>query len=134
MKRAQRLQRPADFQRVRSQALRPRGWSHPLLVLYAAPNELSTTRIGITVGKRVAKSAVQRNRVRRRIRESLRSRYAQLQPGRDLVVIARPPALEASWSQLQDAIHTVIARAGLWIEEEVVTPPTPGSTGQAFSG
>lgn len=126
MKRAQRLRRPADFQRVRSQALRPRGWSHPLLVLYAAPNELSATRIGITVGKRVAKSAVQRNRVRRRIREALRTRYAQLQPSRDLVFIARPAALEASWPELQDAIHTVVARAGLWIEETDGSSPVAG--------
>lgn len=102
--------------------------------MYAAPNELSVTRIGITVGKRVARSAVQRNRVRRRIRESLRSCYARLQPGRDVVLIARPPALEASWAQLQEALYTVIARAGLWIEEEADSPPMDSSSRNVPSG
>ena len=60
MKRDQRLRTPADFRRAREQA--PRGWPHPLLVLYVVSNELGRTRIGITVSSRVG-NAVVRNRV-----------------------------------------------------------------------
>ena len=112
MKREQRLRRSADFQRVREQA--PRAWPHPLLVLYATPNELGHTRVGVTVGKRVGRAAA-RNRVRRRIHEALRPRYPDLRPGHDLVLVARPPSAQAPWADLRQAVETVLGRAGLWV-------------------
>ena len=111
MKREQRLRKPADFQRVREAA--DRSWAHPLLVLYAAPNDHGHTRVGITVGKRVAKSAVKRNVIRRRIREAIRLRYTRIRPGYDLVCIARNASLRATWPQLREAVDSVIQRAGL---------------------
>ena len=94
MRRAHRLRRPADFQRVR--AMR-RSWGHPLLVLYVAPNDGQATRLGISVGKRVGKAVV-RNQVKRRVREAVRHRYANLLPGHDLVFIARELLREPYWA------------------------------------
>lgn len=108
MKREQRLRTPAEFRRVRD--LAPRGWSHPLLVLHLAPNELGRTRVGITVSGRVGKAVV-RNRVRRRLREALRARFDQLPAGHDVLVTARPTSAEATWSQLYAALDSVLARA-----------------------
>ena len=45
MRRAYRLRRPAEFQRVRAGK---RSWGHPLLVLYVAPNDGQPTRVGIS--------------------------------------------------------------------------------------
>jgi ribonuclease P protein component len=109
VKREQRLRTPAEFRRVRDHA--PRGWPHPLLVLYAAPNELGRTRIGITVSSRVGKAVV-RNKVRRRLREALRTRFDGLAPGNDLLVIARPAAARAQWDELTTALDIILARAG----------------------
>lgn len=111
MQRAWRLRGTADFQRVREQAAR--GWPDPLLVLYAAPNELGVTRVGITASRRVGKAVV-RNRVRRRIREALRLRYTALARGYDLVVVVRPASAQASWHDLQVALERVLTRARLW--------------------
>jgi ribonuclease P protein component len=107
MRRAHRLRRPADFQRVR--AMR-RSWGHPLLVLYVAPNDGPTTRLGISVGKRVGKAVV-RNGVKRRVREAVRHRLQEILPGHDLVFIARAPAAEASWPALRDATDDLLRRA-----------------------
>lgn len=107
MRRAHRLRRAADFQRVR--AVR-RSWGHPLLVLYVAPNDGQTTRLGISVGRRVG-NAVVRNRVKRRVREAVRHRYADLAPGHDLVFIARAPAATAAWPALRDAAEDLLRRA-----------------------
>jgi ribonuclease P protein component len=109
VKREQRLRTPAEFRRVRDQA--PRGWPHPLLVLYAAPNELGRTRVGITVSSRVGKAVV-RNTVRRRLREALRKRLDRLAPGTDVLVIARPAAARAKWGELNAALDIILARAG----------------------
>lgn len=107
MRRAHRLRRPADFQRVR--ALR-RSWGHPLLVLYAAPNDGQATRLGISVGKRVGKAVI-RNLVKRRVREAVRHRLPDLRPGYDLVFIARAPAATAAWPDLAGAVDDLLRRA-----------------------
>jgi ribonuclease P protein component len=109
VKREQRLRTPAEFRRVREAA--PRGWPHPLVVLYAAPNELGQTRIGITVSSRVG-NAVVRNRVRRRLREALRARLDRLAAGNDLLMIARPASARASWPELNAALDSVLIKSG----------------------
>ena len=111
MKRDQRLRTAADFQRVRTAA--PRGWPHPLLVLYVAPNDRARPRVGITVSGRVG-NAVVRNRVRRRLREGLRARLPEVAHGQDLLVVARPASSRASWADLNRALDAVLARAGVW--------------------
>lgn len=123
MKRDQRLHTTADFARVRD--LARRGWPHPLLVLYVAPNERDRTRVGITVSSRVGKAVV-RNRVRRRIREALRARLARVQPGLDLVVVARPASRDATWAALNEALDLVLRRAGI-----VEVTPEQSATSEA---
>jgi ribonuclease P protein component len=108
VKREQRLRAPADFRRVRDVA--PRGWVHPLLVMYVAPNEVGRTRVGITVSGRVGKAVV-RNRVRRRLREALGQRFGRLPADSDIVVAARPASAQASWDQLCAALDSLLTRA-----------------------
>jgi len=112
VKRDQRLRRPADFLHARQASLRRSGWAHPLLVLYAAPNDLALVRTGFTVSGRVG-HAVVRNRVRRRLRAALEARLARLRSGHDLVFIARPALAQASWAELQGAVDDVLRRADL---------------------
>jgi ribonuclease P protein component len=115
VKRANRLRRNADFQRVRAAK---RSWAHPLLVLYAAPNDGAPTRIGISVSKRVG-GAVVRNRVRRRVREAVRLRLPDLQAGHDVVFIARPSSGEADWPALRGAAEQLLRRAHILDEPAV---------------
>jgi ribonuclease P protein component len=110
VKREQRLRSAADFSRVRERA--PRAWTHPLLVLYAAPNDLPHTRVGITVSRRVGKAVV-RNRVRRRIREAARLALPRLVSGHDVVFIARPAAAGADWPGVKTAVEATLGRAAL---------------------
>ena len=58
-------------------------------------------------------TAVMRNRVRRRLREAMRARYAGLVGGQDLVLVARPAAGRATWTELNDALDRTLTRAGL---------------------
>lgn len=118
MKRQQRLRRTADFQRVRTQA--PRGWHDPLLSLYAAPADQAGSRLGVVVSKRVAREAVIRNRVRRRVRESARLAWPSLRPGYDVVFVARPASARASWTDLRASVEALLGRARV-----LVPPPVP---------
>jgi len=88
--------------------------SGPLFVVRARPNGLRVARVGYAVGKRIAPLSTVRNRARRRLREAIRA--AGLPPGYDLVVIARPAALQAPFAQLvaaaRRAIGVVLERQG----------------------
>ena len=96
-----------------------RGWTTPLLAVYAAPNDVGIVRYGLTVSGRVG-TAVVRNRVRRRLREALRVRLGGLRAGIDLVIVARPAAAQATWSQLCATLEDTLVRAGLL---EIATEP-----------
>ncbi len=90
---------------------------HPLLVLNAAPNGLDQVRIGLIVSRKVARKAVQRNKVKRRLREILRSWIPHLHPGWDIIVVARPPAREATFHELRRVLWDLVTQADLWQNE-----------------
>jgi ribonuclease P protein component len=77
--------------------------------MYTAPNDVGRTRIGITVSGRVG-NAVVRNRVRRRLREAIRARYALLPQSIDVVIAARPASAMATWPELNAALDSVLTR------------------------
>jgi ribonuclease P protein component len=80
--------------------------------------------VGIIVGRRVGKATI-RNRVKRRIREVVRAAYPRLRPGYDVVLIARPAAVEASVPNLAAAFAALLERARLR------KPPTSADDTQA---
>lgn len=61
-------------------------------------------RLGLTVSKRAAKRAVDRNRLKRLARESFRHRSASL-PAWDFVVLARRGAAEADNVLLRESLN-----------------------------
>ena len=74
--------------------------------------DLETTRFGLATGRRIG-SAVVRNRVRRRLREALRSLAASFRPGWDVLIIARPAIVAADHAALVAAIRRALERGGV---------------------
>ena len=87
---AMRVKRGGDFQRAYRRGSRARGSS---LIVVACPNGLEFSRLGLSVGKRIWKQAVRRNRVRRVFREAFRLAYPELPSGFDFVLIPAAPGL-----------------------------------------
>ena len=85
-----RVVRKADFARIYKEGRRARG---ALLLVVGAPNGLAHPRLGLSVGRRIWRGAVQRNRVRRIFREAFRLSVPDLPPGLDLVLVPAAPAL-----------------------------------------
>jgi ribonuclease P protein component len=110
-----RLQHATDFERVRRDG---RSHAHPLIVLVTcrrppqAENVLPQTRCGFTAGKTVG-GAVKRNRAKRLMREAVRTRYPDMALGWDLLLIARAPLANASFTETQTAIDQLLRRAQL---------------------
>ncbi len=70
----------------------------------SAGNELTHPRLGLAVSRKVSPRAVDRNRIRRVVRESFREHQYDL-PACDLVVMARPAARDADNGQLRNSLE-----------------------------
>lgn len=85
----------------------------------ADPTDGEGPRLGVSVGRRVG-GAVERNRVKRLVRESFWALAADLPPDADYVVVARPEAGELASSR---------GRAGFEEALRELLPSEPGSAG-----
>jgi ribonuclease P protein component len=87
-----RLSRSAEFDRVFRQG---RSHANRVLVLYGFPrteeNPPAEPRLGLSVSRRVG-GAVERNHVKRLLREAFEQELARLPEGHDVVIVARPEA------------------------------------------
>jgi len=87
-----------------------RSWVSSLVVMKVLSNGLTLSRYGFSVTRQVGKP-VTRNRVKRLLREILR--LALLEPGWDIVFIARPVAATASYAELKQSVMKLLLQAGL---------------------
>lgn len=113
MKRDYLLTRSSDFVKVKQCG---KSFAHSLIVLIKLPNPEGLLRIGVSAGKAVG-NAVTRNRAKRRMRASLRELMKNIQPGWDLVFLARKPIIEADFHEIVAAEIQLLKRAGLFLEE-----------------
>jgi len=95
-------------------------WVDKLIVMKALPNGLGFSRYGFSVSSRVG-GAVIRNRVKRRLREILRNPV--LEPGWDIVIIARTPSVKAEYSFLQQSVCNLLSKARIIKPEPAIINP-----------
>jgi ribonuclease P protein component len=110
LNRASRLRKSSEFQRVRQQG---RSITSRLLILAWASNDVAQLRIGFVVSKRISKRAVDRNRLKRLLGETIRPLLPELTPGWDIVLSARKDILTADLHTLEQEIPVLLRRARL---------------------
>ena len=114
MKGEEYLTKPAQYALVYNNG---RSWISDLVVMKVLPNGLTLYRFGFSVSKRIGKAAT-RNRVKRRLREILR--LAPIEPGWDIIFIARPPAANTNYANLKKSIADLLSRAKLLRPKDTV--------------
>jgi ribonuclease P protein component len=110
-----RLSRSGEFERVYRE-----GSSHASrhLVVYAFPRaeDDGDLRLGVSVGRKLG-GAVERNRMKRLLREAFWANAAELRTGHDFVIVARPAASELARdggeAAIEQELQSVLADAGL---------------------
>ena len=112
--RSGRLSRSAEFERVYRHG---RSTANRQLVLYTFPNPAAgQPRVGLSVSRKVG-GAVQRNKVKRLLREAFSRNERRLAAGHDIVVVARPDALELAEREglegFDAALSELLDRAGI---------------------
>ena len=93
-----------DFARIYAKG---RSRSDRNLAVRFVPNGRDHDRFGISTGRRLG-GAVQRNRVRRRVREILRRSSNDTGHGWDILIIARPPAVDATYDELRTTLERLL--------------------------
>jgi len=119
-----RLREESDVRRVRS---RGRAVAQGPLVLKYLPNNLepAQNRYTVIAGKRCGK-AVQRNRLKRLVREAIRGYHPHLLPGHDVIFICRGTVEEMpDLTTAQQTVHALVSRAKLLPQDH--DAPKPGS-------
>jgi len=102
-----RLTRKKDFSLVFKYGARLKSG---YLEVRIVENKISILRIGFIVSKTSFKAAVERNRVKRQLRNALRLKLPTLKNGYDLVVIARAEIKKKSFAQISQEMDKLLAK------------------------
>lgn len=106
-----RLLKRSDFLRLNTSGQK---WVSKGFILLAAPNDLNTRRFGITVTKKLEKTAVGRNRMKRRLRAiACDVLPSESKIGMDYVLIARDGAATRLYTDMQKDLHWCLQKMGL---------------------
>jgi ribonuclease P protein component len=102
----ERLRQRADFLAAATGAKAPT----PTFVLQMRRRDNGAVRVGFTVTKKVG-NAVERNRIRRRLREVVKlSSPTPMRPGHDYVLIGRRAALNAPFERIKEEFDRALRR------------------------
>ncbi len=82
------------------------------MAVYCLKNRCGCNRLGLTVGAKLG-CAVERNRVRRRLRECYRAVEPELKLGYDVVIVARSRAVGLEFGKLGAELSRAFASLGL---------------------
>jgi len=109
-----RLRKNSDFQYTYKKG---RSLGHPLLVMIFRKTNNSNVRVGFSITKKFGK-AVKRNRIKRQLREIIRSRLDNINRGYDIIFVVRKEAAGALYKDLESAVHNLLKRGKLYKQSD----------------
>jgi ribonuclease P protein component len=106
--RSRRLTKQHEFRRLYRTGLRT---SNEYLTVYSGRIESRGGKVGIVAGKRLGK-AVERNRIRRVLRETVRTNQDSINDKTDLAIVVKSPALELPHRELAEQLLQLLRKSG----------------------
>ena len=101
----ERLTKRPEFEKVLAEGKKNR--VDKLCIVFSLPNRLDRKRIGIIASKKVG-NAVERNRVKRTIREIFRQIKHQIIPSTDIVVISGKEMVVESYKVIDEKLSDAL--------------------------
>jgi len=92
--------------------------------MQGGPQTQPGARVGLTAGK-VLGNAVQRNRIKRRMREAVRTHHGELMASVDVILHPRRSVLEAEFAQIERDVQRAFRAVQSAMQSAVVAAKTP---------
>lgn len=105
---ANRLKKKKDFENVFKNG---KGFKENLLYLKVVKNNLDCSRIGFVVGKNFSKKAVERNRIKRRLREIVQEK--KIGKNLDLIIVVMPKCPDG-FEELRETVQKLFKKAKIY--------------------
>ena len=113
-----RLKRRRDFQAVYERGIR-RYSRNLIFIALLVDSELENkpypTKIGISIGRKVSKKAVIRNRIKRQIKGVMRQQLPHMSNNWHIVVVVRPSAIECKYEHFLRELNQLLIKTGIII-------------------
>jgi len=110
----ERLHLQKDFKRAFKTGRR---LAHPAIFIYILKRDGpadGSRRLGLVTGRKLG-TAVERNRLKRRLREIFRLHKHGLSPCLDIIFVPRPGACLLNYEALKDAVLGLFKKAGVFV-------------------
>ncbi|MCK4781867.1 ribonuclease P protein component [Candidatus Parcubacteria bacterium] len=103
-----RLRNKKDFDRIFKKG---KGFKQDFLFLKLIKNNLETNRFGFIVSQKISKKAVIRNKIKRRLRESIKAKSGEMRVGYDVVLLPDTDIKEKSFEEINENVNRVLIKA-----------------------
>lgn len=105
-----RLTEKKDFERIFKEG---KGFKEDFLILKFVPNNLNRNRFGIIVSPKISKKATLRNKIKKQLRELIKSRLSKLIEGKDIILIALPGLETKDFWEMEEIVNKIFTKAGI---------------------
>lgn len=105
----ERLKNPQEFSLVYKQG-RPRFGKY--VVVSVLPTNRTVSRVGFAVGKKTG-NAVERNKVKRRLKAIMAKQTGRISPGFDVIIGAKRGSVAANFQELEQDLCQALQLSGL---------------------
>ena len=103
-----RLKKKRDFEAVFKKG---RSFKNNLLIIKLTANKLKESRFGFIVSQKISKKAVVRNKVRRRLSESVGKNLKLIKGGLDVVLISLAGIEKKEFFEVKEAVDNIFGKA-----------------------
>lgn len=105
-----RLRRKKDFEIVFKKG---KTFKEDFLILKFFPNQKKNSRFGVIVSQKVSKKATIRNKIKRRIKASIRQKISKIKDGLDIVFLVLPGLETKDFWEIEEIINKLLKKAKL---------------------
>jgi ribonuclease P protein component len=86
---------------------------HSTLFVFKGTKKSGNSRFSVVVSKKVAKNAVDRNKIRRRLYSAIHSVYTRIQPGFHGIFMVKPVIVKVSMKEIKLSLEEFFVKIGI---------------------
>jgi ribonuclease P protein component len=110
LKKAYRINKNWEFQNIYRKG---QGFSSQFFNINLIPNKFDFNRFGIVVSKKVARKAVDRNHLKRQVRDIVNELNKKSDSHYDAIVSVKPQSLDTDFNKLKNTLEDLFRKANI---------------------